>query len=131
LRIAHLVVGVVGIVAFIATGQYMDLYHAHLVGMPDVQRMLFRSTHIYLLLASITNAALGLHLTPSMSGWRRVVAGVGSTLLLLAPLLILIGFSTEPWLSNLDRPYSRPALFGSLAGIVLHLVAVPWRRRGG
>jgi hypothetical protein len=129
MRVIHLIVGLLGIVAFLGTGQYMDRYHAHLEGMPDTQRMLFRSTHIYLLLVSIINAALGLYYQQSAIGWRRILATLGSILLLAAPVLLLVGFCIEPWLTELARPYSRPGLYITLAGIMFHLVAAVGRGR--
>src|SRR5262249_3453847 len=83
-RGVHLAVGLVGLVGFLATGQYMDLAHDHLRGMDDARRLLFRSTHIYLLFGSLLNLALGLYAAPS-AGWRRWVRGVGSLLVLAAP----------------------------------------------
>jgi hypothetical protein len=123
MRRLHLAVGLVGLVAFLATGQYMDRAHDHLRGMDDARRLLFRSTHIYLLFTALLNVALGLYLPPGPAGWRRWVRLLGSGLLLAAPGLALAGFFTEPWLSGLDRPYTRPVAYGSLAGVLLHLIA--------
>ncbi len=128
MRRLHLIVGLAGVAAFLGTGQYMDRWHDHLRGMADAQRMLFRSTHIYLLWASLLNVVAGLYLA-GRAGWRRVPQNLGSCLLLLAPATLLVAFSTEPWLDGLDRPYSRPAIYGSLAGVILHLVAAGADRR--
>jgi hypothetical protein len=117
----HLAVGVAGVVAFLGTGQYMDLVHDHLRGMDDARRLLFRSTHLYLLFGSLVNLALGLYLRPAF-GWRSWVRPVGSVFILATPFLAAAGFFTEPWLSGLERPYSRPAAYGCLAGMFLHLV---------
>jgi hypothetical protein len=122
-RRLHLVVGVVGIIGFLATGQYMDLVHDHLRGMDDAQRLLFRSTHIYLLFGSLINLALGLYMQP-VFGWRWWVRTTGSFLILAVPFLAAMGFFTEPWLSDLDRPYSRPAIYGCLVGMLLHLICL-------
>jgi hypothetical protein len=119
----HLAVGVAGVVGFLGTGQYMDLVHDHLRGMDDARRLLFRSTHLYLLFGSLVNLALGLYLRPVI-GWRRWVRLVGSVLVLATPFLAAAGFFTEPWLSGLDRPYSGPAAYGCLAGMVLHLLCL-------
>jgi hypothetical protein len=37
----------------------MDIFYAHLRGMADLPPMLFRSRHIYILLASLLNLTLG------------------------------------------------------------------------
>jgi hypothetical protein len=118
----HLAVGLLGLAAFAASGQYMDLRYDHLRGLDDKTRLLFRSTHIYLLFAVLLNLALGLYLAPA-AGWRRWLQGLASALVLAAPPLLAAAFLTEPWLTGLDRPYTSPAVYGSLAGMLLHLLA--------
>jgi hypothetical protein len=119
----HLTVGIVGVAGFLATGQFMDKVLDHLRGMEEAQRLLFRSTHIYLLFGSLVNLALGLYLRPGF-GWRRRVRALGSVLILTTPFLAAAGFFTEPWLCGLERPYSRPAVYGCFAGMLLHLVGI-------
>ena len=128
MRQLHLAIGIVGVVGFLATGQYMDRAHDHLHGMDDARRLLFRSTHIYLLLTALVNLALGLNLRPAR-GWRHWVRQAGSLLVLGSPFLAAAGFFIEPWLTNLDRPYTRPAVYGCLTGMVLHLLC--WHPRRG
>jgi hypothetical protein len=119
---------VTGVVAFLLTGQYMDLAHDHLRGMDDARRLLFRSTHIYLLFAALLNLALGLHLTTA-AGWRRWPQAAGSALILAAPVLALAGFCTEPWQSGLDRPYTRVVVYATFGGVILHALGrIPGRR---
>jgi hypothetical protein len=116
-------VGVAGIAGFLLTGQYMDKVHDHLRGMEDAQRLLFRSTHIYLLLGSLVNLALGLYSRPG-AGWRHWMRLVGSLLVVTAPFVQAIAFFTEPWLSGLQRPYTGPAIYACYGGMLLHLVAM-------
>lgn len=124
MRWLHLVVGIVGVLGFLATGQYMDHVHDHLRGMDDARRLLFRSRHIYLLFGALVNLALGLHLRPAR-GWRWWLQTPGSLLVLSSPFLATAAFFIEPWLTDLSRPYTRPATYACLAGLVLHLVC--WR----
>jgi hypothetical protein len=91
--------------------------------MDDARRLLFRSTHLYLLFVSLVNLALGLYMRPA-AGWRQCVRLVGSGFLLATPFLAAVGFFTEPWLSGLDRPYSRLVAYGCLAGMLLHLLSL-------
>lgn len=75
----------VGVAAFLATGLYMDRFHGHLRGYDDAVRMLFRSTHVYLLLSAVVNVVFGLHLRPAESRPRRALQALGSAALLAGP----------------------------------------------
>lgn len=130
MRRLHFAVGLLALVAFLASGQYMALGFDRLRGLDAATRLLFRSTHIYLLFTALLNLVLGMHLEADQTGWRRWLRNLGSALILAAPFLLAAGFLYEPWLSGLDRPYSRPAIFGTLAGVVLHL-ASQWPGRKG
>lgn len=130
LRRVHLALGIFGLVAFIATGQYMDLRWAHLRGMADAPRLLFRSAHIYLLFSSLLNLVFGLYAgASSPGGARRFMQGLGSALVLVAPFFFIVAFFREPWLSGLVRPFARIGIYASTAGVLLHLLA-SFRRRG-
>jgi len=120
---AHLSLGAAALILFVGTGAWMHFRYDHLRGMTDATRLLFRSTHIYLLFAALLNLAIGLNLRSVPPGWTRVAQLAGSALLLATPLLFLAGFMSEPWLGDLQRPWSRPGIYASLAGVLLHLVA--------
>ena len=60
----HLVIGGLGLLIFVLQGQYMT----HALGvehLPDAPRMMYRSAHIYLLLACVANVSVGYYLIPS------------------------------------------------------------------
>jgi hypothetical protein len=119
----HLLTGLAGLAAFLASGLYMRWLHALTPGLDETTRMLLCSTHIYLLFAALLNLTLGLYLPPAPAGWRRRLRLTGSLLILAGPPLLAAGFLTEPWLTGLERPYSRWAIYGSLAGLALHAAA--------
>jgi hypothetical protein len=122
LRRTHLVVGMLGLVVFVLQGQYMDLVHNHLADMEDGPRMLFRSSHIYLLFASILNIVVGAYLKNGTQLGRPWIQILVSAVLLLAPAALLAGFFLEPHMADLMRPYTRPALFVLFAtGVILSL----------
>jgi hypothetical protein len=123
IRRIHLLIGVAAIIAFVLTGQYMDRVHGHLHDMAPAPRMLYRSTHIYLLFAGLLNCALGLAEPLNRERWRVSLATLGSLIIYATPVLFLICFFREPWLEDFDRPYSRPAIYGSLAGVIFQLAA--------
>jgi len=127
-RRVHFWYGVAGVVIFLLTGQYMHFAYDHLRDMPDAPRMLFRSAHIYFLFASILNIFVGVYFEPASGKvWPRVQSVV-STLVLVAPVLLLIGFFREPFLSQLNRPFTSLGIEGLFAAAVL-MVALGLRRR--
>jgi hypothetical protein len=88
--------------------------------MSDTTRLLFRSTHIYLLFSGLMNLALGLYLAPATATLPRRLQQLGSVLVLLGPLLLLAAFLREPFLGGLMRPFTRPAVYTALMGMGLH-----------
>lgn len=123
IRRTHLIVGLAGVAAFLGTGLYMDRVHGHLRGYDDTVRMLYRSTHIYLLLSASINVMTGLYLKQAESSARRMLQCLGSAALIVGPPLLLAGFCQEPYLSGLARPWSRIAIYLTLAGVVFHLLS--------
>lgn len=119
-RSIHLLVGGLGLLLFVLQGQYMAL----VIGvehLPDAPRMMYRSSHIYLLLAGVANVSVGYYLAPnaSLNYLQRLV----SVILLLAPMLLVWSFVSESNASSLDRPIGKTALyllFGSATVLVLH-----------
>jgi hypothetical protein len=122
MRQLHLSVGLIALAAFLASGVSMRLGPNSLPDLDDATRLLFRSSHIYLLFTALLNVLLGLYVEPAPGGWRARLRWAGSALLLLAPVLAALAFLREPWLTGLDRPYAKPAIIGSLVGVLCHLV---------
>ena len=124
----HFWVGVIGVLAFLATGQYMFHVHAHLQGMPDGPRMLYRSAHIYLLLCAILNLVVGIYLQPAQLRIPALLQYLVSAILLLSPVIMLTGFFIEPLGSDLHRPVTSLGLF-ALFGMAALLMLAGIRRR--
>ncbi len=108
----------------------MDKFHEHLRNTPDATRLLFRSRHIYFLLASLINILLGVYLARHPAGWRKWLQTIGSTLLLGAPALLLYAFFTEPLRGGWELVASRYGIFILLAGTLLHLISAVRQRAG-
>ena len=119
MRRVHLWIGVAGVVAFLLTGQYMDRWLGHLAGVADLPLMLYRSSHIYLLLGSLLNVVLGLYQVEAGNGWRRWLGRVGSILIAIAPVLFLIAFAREPLRPDFSRPFAGPGIYACALGGVL------------
>jgi hypothetical protein len=88
----HLWFGCAVLIGFILTGQYMDRYHDHLRGMPDLPRMLYRSRHIYILLAGLLNVGIGAYLRTHQQRWRQLLQITGSGIIVVATILPFIAF---------------------------------------
>jgi hypothetical protein len=100
----HLIFGLLVIVIFLLTGQYMDKFLQHLEGMPDGPRMLYRTRHIFILLSGLLNVGIGTYFSYGVTRWRRVLQFLGSGLIVVATALFVVGFFTEPKLSGLATP---------------------------
>jgi MFS family permease len=124
MRRVHLILGLLGVVTFLITGQLMK-HHSPPVRMltPDV-RMMYVSRHIYLLGAALVNLVLGLYLREYSPGWRRTLQRIGSVLIFLSVLSLLMAFISEPALGLAGRSWrSYFGLIGLFAGVMTHLVA--------
>ena len=123
MKVAHLVVGFAGLVAFVGSGMYMVWVHAGLQGMPEGPRLFFRSAHIYLLWGALLNLVLGCYLARLERGLLRHVQSLGSLLILAGPFMLCASFLAEQHNPELDRPVGQLAIFLALGGAALHAVA--------
>jgi hypothetical protein len=120
---AHLIFGILVVVGFLLTGQYMDKFYNHLHGMPDGPRLLYRTRHIFILLAGLLNLALGAYFSYRVEPWRRTVQIIGSLLIFTASSLFLAAFFYEPKLTDLHTPLSHWGTYTIATGAILHVVA--------
>jgi peptidoglycan/LPS O-acetylase OafA/YrhL len=120
MRRLHLILGLVVLIVFLLTGQYMEYVHNR--ELPDGMRMLYRSRHIYFLLAGLMNLSLGLYLVPRPRSWRRALQLVGSILIVLSPGFLLVGFFLEPGWGPEQTKVAPLGIFAVALGTLLHLV---------
>jgi hypothetical protein len=123
LRASHLLAGLAAFVAFVLTGQYMDLWHAHLDGMPDGPRLMYRSAHIYVLYGALLNLLLGSYFRPATTQRAARMQLIGSLVILAVPVLLLVSFLAESRSEPLQRPIAVAGIYLSLLGVALHLFA--------
>ena len=120
----HLIIGVLGVIAFLLTGQVMKHHYPGMAELSPEVRMMYVSRHICLLGASLVNAVLGLYLEVHRQGWRRIVQRIGSVLILVAPILLLMAFMAEPRFGMAGRSWrALYALIALFAGVMTHIVA--------
>jgi formate hydrogenlyase subunit 3/multisubunit Na+/H+ antiporter MnhD subunit len=119
----HLIFGLIVLVVFLLTGQYMDRYHEHLRYTPDGPRMLYRTRHIFILMSGLLHLGIGSYFFSRAPGWRRALQILGSALITIAPVLFTIGFFYEPNLQGLHAPLSKAGVIISAGGALLHVVS--------
>lgn len=119
----HAVFGLVVVSIFLLTGQYMDKYLHHLHDMPDGPRMLYRTRHIFILLAGLLHIGIGSYFTLRTTQTRRVMQLLGSALIVIATVLFVVAFFYEPELTNLKTPLSHWGMYSIFAGTFLHLLS--------
>jgi hypothetical protein len=119
----HLLVGALVVVAFLLTGQYMDYLDVRSGALGETARVMFRSRHIYLLMAGLVNLCVGAYFVYRVRGWRRSLQLAGSLFVLAAPLLMLAAFFTEPSAPGLKRHFTLPGVVILAAGAVLHALS--------
>jgi hypothetical protein len=122
LRNLHFIVGLAGVAAFLATGAYMRAGFPDLYAANEVLRYLYRSNHVYILLASLVNVALGVHLTPVPPGWRTTVSLLGSLLALVSPAVLCFAFFVEAPVASPERVWTLVGVAAVAAGIALHVL---------
>jgi hypothetical protein len=119
----HLIFGAFVVLAFLLTGQYMDKFYNHMVGVPDAQRLLYRTRHIFILLAGLLNLGIGAYFKYRIEPWRRTLQLLGSILIITAPFLFVIAFFYEPSLNNLHTPLSHWGTYTIATGALLHVIS--------
>ena len=124
----HLIFGVCVVVAFLLTGQYMDKFHNHLVGVADGPRLLYRTRHIFILLSGLLNLGIGAYFTYRTETWQRTIQLLGSLLIFVASFLFIIAFFYEPNLGTLRTPLSHWGTYTIATGAVLHVLSGIRRR---
>ena len=119
----HLVAGVATLIAFLLTGQYMDYLEVRTNALGETARVMFRSRHIYLLLAGLVNVGVGAYFGYRARGWRRGLQLLGSVMVVAAPVLMIVAFFAEPGEPGLKRHFTLPAVVILSVGTLLHALS--------
>ena len=93
LKKLHLWLGIIFFIVFLLTGQYFRIHYHGLQNLPDVERLMLRSGHVYLFFAAFINIVFGLYWTePAKIKWTTIV---NQSLILLSPPLLTYSFVAE------------------------------------
>jgi hypothetical protein len=119
----HLTFGILIVIAFLLTGQYMDKFYNHMVGMPDAPRLLYRTRHIFILFSGLINLGIAAYFTTRTELPRKILQAFGSALIFFSSMLFIVAFFYEPGLKNLYTPLSHWGAYAIAAGTALHLLS--------
>lgn len=124
MRRLHLTVGVLTVVTFLITGQFMRHHTPPMATLDETVRLMFRSRHIYILAGGLVNLVLGIYLQRHAPGWRKVVQTAGSALLIASPVLLVLAFIIEPQFGfHGEMLWSHAGLYTLFLGSVGHLAS--------
>jgi uncharacterized membrane protein YozB (DUF420 family) len=116
---AHWIIGLLALIAFPLTGQYMR-HVADVPHLDSITRLIFRSRHLLLLVAGVANIALSSS-QPSHRAQRAA-----SVLIMIAPFLLLTAFFVDPARGLNSSQIFRWAMYSLwIAGILLAVVNRP------
>ena len=123
LKQLHLVFGIVYLVVFWLSGAFLKFIIWDVVADDDLLRVLYRSSHVYILMSALINIAISVYLSSSTTPKEQVLQGLGSMLILISPLLLSYAFFLVPKLSVDVNGVIFIAVVSLTIGVILHLVS--------
>lgn len=120
MRYGHLIFGIIVFIMFLVTGKFMRLDFPDKEAIPQEFRLLMRSRHIYILLASLVHIVLGVYLQINRDVLQKYLQTFASVLLFAGTILLIYAFFYETYAAHGFSNFSRYGLYLNLAGTILH-----------
>ncbi|WP_299885961.1 hypothetical protein [uncultured Lacinutrix sp.] len=117
---AHLYIGILIVIIFLLTGQYMHHEYDHLKNMELMNRALFRAGHLYILLFGLINTSLGAYLVLAKNKTLKKIQIFASIIIFIASFLVIYGFFIELPTEEIERPLTRFSLYMIFFGVAIH-----------
>jgi hypothetical protein len=127
MRRAQLVVGVVMVAAFLTSGAYMHFWLHHLHQTPDAQRMVYRASHINMLLVGALNIASSRR-ARSAQRFAIFADRLAAMLGIVAAGFFVAAFVREPLYAHLYRPWTRVSVYCIFAAAMVDIIAIASQR---
>ena len=121
LNLLHKTAGIITLLVFIGTGMLMRFHFSRTYEANHLVRMMFRSIHIYILLAGLLNIAIGIYMPLSGDRRKRAAQVFGSICILAAPVALIAAFFYEPPRGTLERHVTQLGIVLLLVGTLLHM----------
>ena len=123
----HYLTGIAFFALFLLTGAYMLFNFPELYAGREEVRMMYRATHIYILMSALINLMAGSYLVNLKSTNFQSLRKISSLLILVTPILFFIAFIYEPADYLIERPISFWGVVFLVAGVLLHsLLNIKW-----
>ncbi|MEO1212019.1 MAG: hypothetical protein AAFY45_00755 [Bacteroidota bacterium] len=129
LKRLHFFGGILLLIIFILSGQYMQHGFSSLQDLELFERMVFRAEHIYLLLTSLIHISIGVYFKPYKQVPHKYIQVFSSLLMFSATAAFHYSFFHEMPSSEIERPFSRMGLYLMLAGVSLHGLLSFWKAK--
>jgi hypothetical protein len=89
----------------------------------EVSHMMFRTNHIYILMAGIANVAIGRYVVMLKDKGGRWMQSFGMGLMMVASGVLIYAFTLEPLLGSMERPRTMLGVFLLAGGTLLHVLS--------
>ncbi len=119
----HAIVGVIFVAVFVLTGAYMRQELPPPAEDNGVMRMIFRSTHVYILLGALPNFVLAAFYAERSPRPSSLITRFASCCVAIAPLIFTWAFFSEPAPDRWDRPISLLGVIVALTGTLAFAVS--------
>lgn len=125
--ILHFVIGLVFLILFLLSGVYMSQNFPELYSGREEIRMMYRATHIYILMSALLNLITGSYLLNLKNPNFVKIRVVASGLIYITPVLFSIAYIYEPPAYLIDRPITFWTVLCLFSGVMLHsLLSLNW-----
>jgi len=116
----HLYIGILIVIIFLLTGQFMHHKYDHLKDMELMNRALFRAGHLYILLFGLINASIGAYYKLAKHKLIKRIQEFASVPMFIASFLVIYAFFTELPTEDIERPLTRLSLYMIFFGVAVH-----------
>lgn len=130
MRRLHLVVGLLTVIAFLASGAYM-MFVAHLDSLAPGPHLMYISRHIYILGPALVHLVLSVYVRPVSRPRVPRLQWAGTTFLVVSSILLVLAFVVEPMAGRGRTVVSALGIFTLWAGSILHVISPRLGRMGG
>jgi hypothetical protein len=115
------------VIAFLSSGAYMHFRLHHLHQTPDAQRMVYRASHINMLLIGAVNVASSRRMKrtgPFPIFTDRFTAILG----IVAAAFFVAAFIREPLYAHPYRPWTRVSVYCTFAAVIVDVIGIAFAR---